>query len=298
LIISEATSISKQGHGWPGAPGIYTDAQVGGWRKVTDSVHAHGGKIFVQLWHMGSQSHSSFFGLRPVSASAIQLAGKATLNSGAAGTFELPKAMEASDIAQLMSEFKQAAECAKQAGFDGIELHGANGYLLDQFMQSVTNQRTDGYGGSFENRFRIVGEVLDAVLRVFPANRVGLRISPNGMIGGMGSADNADMFTHVAQQAERFKLGYVHLIDGAAFGVHKQGPLLQLADVRRVYRAGALIGNCGYSPQSAEAAVSAGDADMIAIGRPYMSNPDLVERVANNWCVLDTVSLQCVSCHQ
>ena len=179
-----------------------------------------------------------------------------------------------------------AAENALAAGFDGVEIHGANGYLIDQFLQSKTNQRTDDYGDSIENRYRFLGQVVDAVTSVWPAKRVGVRLSPNGAFNDMGSPDYRDQFTYAAEQLDNYRLGYLHIVDGLAFGFHELGEAMGLSDFRKLF-AGPLMGNCGYSQESAESAISNGDADMIAFGRPYISNPDLVERFQNGWPLTD-----------
>ena len=181
-----------------------------------------------------------------------------------------------------MDDYRQAARRARDAGFDGIEIHAANGYLLDQFLQSKTNRRADAYGGSVENRFRLLREVVEAALEVFPPNRVGVRLAPNGAFNDMGSPDYRETFLHAAGQLDAYGLAYLHVMDGLAFGFHELGEPLTLADFRRVFT-GPLVGNCGYERETADAAVAAGDADLIAIGRPYIANPDLVERWRRGW---------------
>ena len=180
------------------------------------------------------------------------------------------------------TDYRRAAERAKQAGFDGVELHAANGYLIDEFLQSKTNHRTDEYGGSVENRYRFLKEVVEAVTSVWPAHRVGVHLSPNSPYNDMGSPDYREQFTFVAGQLDRFGLAYLHVVDGLAFGFHKLGEPMTLAEFRKVFH-GPLIGNCGYTKETAEKAIAAGDADLISFGRPFISNPDLVERFRNDW---------------
>jgi N-ethylmaleimide reductase len=283
LIIAEATTISEEANGWVESPGIYTDAMVEGWKRITAAVHAQGGRIFLQLWHMGRASHSSFHGGRPaVSASALKINGDKINTPAGKQEHEQPRPLETDEVPRVVEDYRRAAERARAAGFDGVELHGANGYLIDQFLQSKTNQRTDRYGGSVENRSRFLLEVVEAVSSVWPANRVGVRLAPNGVYNDMGSPDFREQFLHAARWLDGFGLGYLHVVDGLAFGFHKLGEPMTLAEFRAVFR-GCLIGNCGYRQESAEAAIASGLADLISFGRPYISNPDLVERFANHW---------------
>ena len=194
----------------------------------------------------------------------------------------MPRALETAEIAAVVEDYRRAAERAKAAGFDGVEIHAANGYLINQFLDSKTNHRTDQYGGSVENRFRFLKEVTEAILTVWPADRVGVRLSPNGNFNDMGAPDFRETFTHAAAQLNGYGLAYLHVVDGLAFGFHEQGEPMTLAEFRAVF-AGPLMGNCGYTQETAEAAIAAGHADLIAFGRPYLSNPDLVERFANGW---------------
>mmetsp|Transcript_3260 Transcript_3260/g.6800 ORF Transcript_3260/g.6800 Transcript_3260/m.6800 type:complete len:370 (-) Transcript_3260:150-1259(-) len=282
LLITEATVISKQGMGWAGAGAIYTPEQVEGWKGVTKSVHAKDGKIFCQLWHQGRVTSSCFHGLQPVSASAIAATGQATDYDGSKHPFEVPRALETNEIAGVVEEYLTAARNAKEAGFDGVEIHAANGYFLDQFLQTVSNKRTDRYGGSKENRFRILAEVVEAVKQVFPSTRIGVRLSPNGAFNSMGSADNFDVFTYYISELNKLNLGYLHLMDGLGFGFHGLCKQMKLADARKVFD-GVIMGNVGYEKLTAEGAILSGAADMIAFGRPYIANPDLVERFQNDW---------------
>ena len=283
LIIAEATTISEQGFGWVDSPGIYNDAQVAGWRKITTALHAKGTPIFLQLWHCGRASHSSFHGGRPaVSASAIKINGDYIHTPSGKQSYETPRALETPEVVAVVEDYRRAAERAKAAGFDGVEIHAANGYLINQFLDSKTNQRTDRYGGSVENRFRFLKEVVEAVLTVWPADRVGVRLSPNGNFNDMGAPDFRESYVHAATQLNAFALAYLHVVDGLAFGFHEQGQPMTLAEFRPVF-SGPLMGNCGYTQETAEAAITSGQADLIAFGRPFLSNPDLVERFANGW---------------
>ncbi len=283
LIVSEATTISEQANGWMESPGIYTDAMEAGWRLTTDAVHRKGGRIFLQLWHLGRASHSSFHGGRlPVSASAVKLNGDAIATPTGKQPYEVPRALETHEIAGIVADYARAAERAQAAGFDGVEIHAANGYLIDQFLQAKTNLRTDAYGGSIEKRLRFLGEVVAAVAAVWPSRRVGVRLSPNGAFNDMGSPNYREQFTQAAAMLDRHDLGYLHVVDGLGFGFHNLGEPMTLAEFRAVFR-GPLIGNCGYTQESAEAALAGGQADLIAFGRAYISNPDLVERFRNGW---------------
>lgn len=281
LLITEATVISEQGIGWINSPGIYNDAQVEGWKLITTAVQ--GTPIVLQLWHCGRASHSSFNkGELPVSASGIPIQGDEIHTPIGKQPYETPRSLAMEEIPGIVEDYRRAAERAKLAGFDGIEVHGANGYLIDQFNQSKTNQRTDRYGGSIENRFRFFREVIEGILTVYPPDRVGARISPNGVFNDMGSPDYREQFLYTAQELSSYGLGYLHVMDGLAFGFHNLGEHMTLKEFRPVFR-GALIGNCGYTKATAETAIVEGDADLIAFGRLFITNPDLPERFANDW---------------
>jgi N-ethylmaleimide reductase len=284
LIITEGTIISAQGEGWWGAPRIYRPEDVAAWKLVADAVHAKGGHIFCQLWHCGRASHSSF---RPdaadgrgVAPSPIKIEGHEMSHTPTGRVpHEVPRELSAEEVPDISEEFGRAAQLAKEAGFDGVEVGGANGYILDTFMQSKTNKRVDKYGGSFENRFRIVQETLDAVLNVFPADRVGIRTSPNSTFNDTGSPDFRDATLYYCESMSPLRLAHLHVIDGVAFGFHGLGEQLKLREIRKVYD-GVLIGNCGYDKKSADEAVASGDADLIAFGHLFINNPDLVARWA------------------
>jgi 2,4-dienoyl-CoA reductase-like NADH-dependent reductase (Old Yellow Enzyme family) len=283
LLLTEATTISEEANGWNESPGIYTDEMVEGWKHITSAVHENGGVIFLQLWHTGRASHSSFHGGKlAVAPSAIKINEPYIHTPIGNQPHEVPRALDTSEIPRLVADYRRAAERGKQAGFDGVEVHAANGYLLDAFLQSKTNHRTDEYGGSVEKRYRLLKEVIEAVTSVWPAHRVGVRLAPNGVYNDMGSPDFRAQFTFVAGQLDRFGLAYLHVLDGLAFGFHKHGEPMTLAEFRKVFR-GPLIGNCGYTKDTAEKAIAEGHADLIAFGRPFISNPDLVERFRNGW---------------
>ncbi|HBE71485.1 MAG TPA: alkene reductase [Planctomycetaceae bacterium] len=284
LIISEAAVISDEARGWVNTPGIENDEQAESWRPVVDAVHEEGSKIFMQLWHMGRASHSSFHadGSLPVAPSGIKHRGEYIHAPGGKKPFEVPRELRTDEMARIVNDFRTAARRAKDAGFDGVEIHAANGYLLDTFLQSSTNHRTDEYGGSFENRFRLLREVLEAVIEVFGAGRVGVRLGPNTDYNDMGSEDFREAFLYYSKELDAYDLAYLHVIDGTTFGRHEFGNYLTLEEVRDVYR-GTLMGNCGYDKRDAEAVIDDGQADLIAFGRPFITNPDLVERFANDW---------------
>lgn len=283
LIITEATVVSEEGIGWIGSPGIYTGEMVEGWKKVTERVHSTGSRIFLQLWHCGRASHSDFHdGRLPVSASAVKLNGDAIHTPFGKKEYEVPRPLTIAEIQETVNDYRTAAVNAKEAGFDGIEVHSANGYLLNQFLDSKTNLRSDQYGGSIENKFRLLAEVLAAVFEVWPSERVGVRLSPNGVFNDMGSADFRETYLYTIQQLGKLNLGYVHIMDGLAFGFHEQGEPMTLAEFREHYK-GVIIGNCGYSRDDAEQRIQEGVADIACIGRPFISNPDLVERWQNDW---------------
>ena len=283
LLISEATSVSAQGNGWVNSPGIYTDEQGQAWRQVVDAVHAAGGKIFLQLWHTGRASHSDFHGgALPVAPSPIRLEGSEAHTPLGKKPYEVPRALETRELPGVVADYVAGARRAKEAGFDGVEVHSANGYLLDQFLQSKTNHRSDAYGGSLPNRFRLLREVVEGVSEVFGGQRVGVRLAPNGVFNDMGSPDYRETFLYVARELDAYGLAYLHVRDGLAFGFHELGEPMTLEEFREVF-SGPLLGNCGYDRESAEAAVARGAADLIAFGRPFISNPDLVARFRNGW---------------
>ncbi len=284
LIITEATAISAEGYGWHNAPAIYTNEQTAAWKTIVDAVHKQGTPIVLQLWHTGRASHSSYQpeGKLPVAPSAIKIEDSQAHTPKGKQPYETPRALETEEITRVVEDYRKAAQKAKQAGFDGVEIHSANGYLIDEFLQSKTNQRSDRYGGSLENRYRFLKEIVAAVLTVFPPGRVGVRLSPNGVFNDMGSPDYRETFLYVAQQLNNYNLAYLHILDGLAFGFHELGEPMTLDEFRQVFNH-ALIGNCGYTQETAETAIAEEKATAIAFGRDYISNPDLVARFANGW---------------
>ena len=283
LLITEATVISKQGIGWIDSPGIFTEEMVAGWRKVTNRVKATGTPFFLQLWHCGRASHSDFHnGELPVSASAIKLNGDYIHTPLGKKPYETPRALSVDEIKAIVNDYRTAATYAKEAGFSGVEVHGANGYLINQFLDSKTNHRADQYGGSLENRFRFFKEVLKAVLEVWAPEQVAARISPNGVFNDMGGHDFRENYLYVASELENLNLGYLHIMDGLTFGFHEQGEPMTLSEFRPIYK-GIIIGNCGYTKEASENRIAEENADLIAFGRPFITNPDLPERFKNNW---------------
>jgi len=277
LIITEATQISTQGAGYPNTPGIYNARQVAGWKQITDAVHAENGRIFLQLWHVGRISHPDFHdGALPVAPSAIRPEGSAVTPSGMQ-PFVTPRALETDEIPGIVEQYRRAAENALAAGFDGVEIHSANGYLLDQFLRDGTNRRSDIYGGSLENRSRLLLEVTEAVTGVWGAERVGIRLSPSGTFNDMKDSDPATMFVYVLGQLNRFGLAYVHIVDALEGDIRHGANVIDLAVLRAAYN-GVLIVCGGYDQARAEAAIDNGLADAVAFGQLYIANPDLVER--------------------
>lgn len=283
LLITEATVISRQGIGWLNSPGIYSDAQTEAWKQVVEAVHVRGTPIFLQLWHCGRASHRFFHGGElPVAPSAIKINGDYSHTPQGKQPYETPRALETDEIALIVDDYQRAAERARDAGFDGVEIHAANGYLIDQFLQSKTNQRSDHYGGSLENRYRFLDEIVQAVLLALPAARVGVHLAPNGSFNDMGSPDFRETFLYVAKRLNKYGLAYLHVVDGLEFGFHELGPPMASSEFRQVFF-GPLIANCGYTMEKAETAIQNGHADLVSFGRPYISNPDLVERFAHGW---------------
>ncbi|MGD8990769.1 MAG: alkene reductase [Desulfobacterales bacterium] len=283
LLITEATVVSAQGNGWVDSPGIYTDMMVEGWQIVTQKLKPTGTPIFLQLWHCGRASHSDFHdGAPPVSASAVKISGDHIHTPLGKKDYETPRALTTDEIRVTLTDYKTAALNAKTAGFSGIEVHSANGYLINQFLDSKTNLRTDNYGGSLKNRYRFLKEVLETVLEIWPSERIGVRLSPNGVFNDMGSPDFRETYLYTIRELGKFNLAYVHIMDGLAFGFHEQGEPMTLAEFRAEYN-GIIIGNCGYTKDAAEERLTAGHADLAAFGRPFITNPDLPERLRNNW---------------
>ncbi|MBB2158877.1 alkene reductase [Gluconacetobacter sacchari] len=284
LIVSEATPVAPEGYGYAGAPGIYDDAQIAGWRTVTDAVHAHGGRIVLQLWHVGRQSHHDLQpgGAAPVAPSAIQAEGYAYTANGPV-PFSMPRALERDEIPAIVAQFRDGAARAKAAGFDGVEIHGANGYLPDQFLQDGTNHRTDEYGGPIENRARFLLDITQAAIDVWGADRVGVRLSPSGTYGEMSDSDPQKTFGYVAEKLDGMGIAYLHVVEPRIKGTElvAESDAVAARTLRGVF-SGTLIAAGGFDGASAEAIVRAGDADAVAFGRYFISNPDLPERLRRN----------------
>jgi N-ethylmaleimide reductase len=288
LIIAEASPVAVTGFGSPGVPGIYSEQQIEGWRKVVDAVRANGGVIFLQLWHVGRVSHSSFQpgGALPVSASAVAISSefKASTADGKIVPYETPRALETDEISGVVDAFRQAAQNALTAGFDGVEIHGANGYLIEQFLQSRSNQRTDRYGGSIENRVRLLMEITKGAIEVWGANRVGVRLSPYGIANGSGEPDPMPLYTHAIQSLDPLGLAYLHFIEPRSSGagraeVNWQNVPSAMVLFRPIWR-GKLIAAGGFT---GDAAIAAGHADAVAFGRIFISNPDLPRRLQRGY---------------
>ncbi|MFM0508217.1 alkene reductase [Paraburkholderia sp. RL17-373-BIF-A] len=283
LLIGEATIAAVEGNGYLGAPGLFEDRQIAGWREVTDAVHAKGGKIFLQLYHAGRQSNAELQpeGRRPVGPSEVLHGGVAYTKAG-----WIPntpnRALEIDEIAAIVESFRTAAERGVKAGFDGVELHAANGYLFDQFLQDGSNKRTDAYGGSFENRARFLMEATRAVISVWGSNKVAVRLGPSGSWGDMSDSDPVGLFTYVAAELAKLDLAYLHLIEPRIAGNvedESRDPNPVAAQTIRRHYAGTIIAAGGFKGDSAEAILVDGDADLVAFGRDFIANPDLPERL-------------------
>jgi len=278
LLIAEATQISRQGQGYQDTPGIYTPAQIEGWRQVTQAVHAKGGKIFLQLWHVGRVSHVDLQenGAAPVAPSAIRAETKTFVNNG----FEpvsAPRALALDELPGIVNDFRQAAANAIAAGFDGVEIHGANGYLLEQFAKDGANQRDDAYGGSVQNRARLLLEVTQAVAREIGAERTGVRISPVSPANGISCSDPQAQFDYIADELNALGVVYLHVVEGATGGPRDVTPF-DYGSLRRRFT-NTYIANNGYGLDLAATQLAQGHADLFAFGRPFIANPDLVQRL-------------------
>jgi N-ethylmaleimide reductase len=272
LIVSEATQVSPQGVGYVRTPGIHSAEQVAGWKAVTDAVHHAGGKIFLQLWHVGRISHPDFHGGElPVAPSAVAPQGDVFTAKGPQ-KMVAPRALALTEIPGIIEQFRKGAENAKAAGFDGVELHGANGYLLDQFTRDGANKRTDAYGGAVENRARLPLEVASAVVDVLGADRVGYRISPNSGFNSMSDANPIQTFSYLTEQLNKLGIVYLHVVDPAADGAKRVSPVL-----RRKFDRSYIV-NGGFNLDSGNAAIRDGEADLVAFGVPFLANPDLPKR--------------------
>jgi N-ethylmaleimide reductase len=281
LLIAEASPVSATAFGNPGVPGIYTQDQIAGWRKVVDAVHARGGIVFLQLWHVGRVSHSSFQpgGALPVAPSAVAISQelKTSTADGKVTTYETPRALETSEIPGIIDAFRQAATNALAAGFDGVEVHGANGYLLEQFIKDGANTRTDAYGGSIENRARLLLEVTAAVVKEIGAERTGVRLSPVSPAGAISCSDPQSQYDYIAEQLSALGIAYLHVVEGATGGSRDVAPFD--FDALRTRFKNPYLANNGYDLDLANTRLVEGKADLFVFGRPFISNPDLVERL-------------------
>jgi N-ethylmaleimide reductase len=282
MIISESSQISLQAVGYPATPGIHSSEQVEGWQLVTDAVHEQEGRIFLQLWHCGRISHPSMQPNQelPVAPSAIAPTGQAFTNTGFQ-PFVTPRALETDEVPTVVDQFHQAARNAVIAGFDGIELHGAYGYLIDQFLQDGTNHRTDRYGGTIANRVRFLLEVIEAVCQVWSANRVGVKLSPSNTFNDMHDSDPKATFSYAIDALNAFDLAYLHLMEPTPADIRHGGKPIPVNELRPLFR-GTVMANGGYTKETGNAAIADGTADLISFGVPFLANPDLPERFRQN----------------
>ena len=279
LIISEGSQVSPQGKGYAYTPGIHSDAQIEGWRLVTDAVHRRGGRIFLQLWHVGRISHPSLQpgGALPVGPSAVRPEGQSFTESGFQ-PMVTPRALELEEIPGIVEQFRQGAANALEAGFDGVEIHGANGYILDQFLRDGTNRRTDAYGGPVENRARLLLEVTEAVAGVWGADRVGVRLSPLSPANDISDSNGQATFGYAVSALNRFGLAFLHVVEGVTGGPRDVPGGFDLQALRRSFE-GLYVANNGYDRDGAASAIGEGRTDLVAFGRLFIANPDLVERL-------------------
>ncbi len=278
LLITEATQVSPQGVGYIRTPGMHSPAQVAGWRKITDAVHKAGGIIFAQLWHVGRVSLPDFHGgALPVAPSALEVEGEAFTSNGKVRIVK-PRALELHELPGIVSQFQTAAENAKAAGFDGVELHGANGYLLDQFLRDGSNRRKDGYGGSIRNRARFPLEITEAVVAVWGPQRVGYKLSPHFAGYSMSDSNPVETFTYLAEQLNSRQVGYLHVAEAIAGPMAAPAGTVRVTPILRDKFSGTMIVNGGYDARSGHAAIARGEADLVAFGVPFLANPDLPAR--------------------
>jgi N-ethylmaleimide reductase len=283
LIITEGSQVSPMGVGFPRTPGIYTPEQVTGWRKVTDGIHHAGGRCFLQLWHVGRVSHPDYLeGRSPLAPSALPVGEALHTPDGTKKPIPVPRALETDEIPKVVEQFRSAAIHARAAGFDGVEIHGANGYLLDQFLRDGSNQRTDRYGGSLENRMQFPLDVVRAVIGVWGGERTGYRISPHFMGHAMSDSDPARTFVTFARELGRSGIGYIHLIEAVGGRLGTVPPDVRLAPAIRNVYGGTLMVNGGYDASSGNEAIRTGAADLVSFGAIFLANPDLLERFRRN----------------
>jgi N-ethylmaleimide reductase len=280
LIVTEATQVTPEGVGYPGTPGIHSAEQVEGWKKVTEAVHGAGGRIFLQLWHVGRASHSSWLpdGMKPVSSSAAAIRGK-LFTPGGMKLYDEPRALELSEIPRIIDFYRRGAQNARAAGFDGVEIHGANGYLPDQFLRDGVNKRADAYGGPAENRARFLLETAQAAVDVWGKDRVGMRLSPSGTFNGMGDSDPEKTFSYAIRALDKLGVAYIHLVEGNDADVKHGGQIVPTPLFRPLFSRTLIV--CGdYNFDRAEAVLQSGGADLVAFARPFLANPDLPRRYA------------------
>lgn len=281
LILTEATVVTAKGVGYPATPGIYSDEQVSAWKKITQAVHAEGGLIYLQLWHCGRASHSSFLGGElPVSSSAAAIPGQLYTPIGMQ-PYETPRALTLEEVRQVPELYASGARRAKEAGFDGVEIHGANGYLIDQFLRDGVNRRTDAYGGTIENRTRLLLETAEAVARVWGKDRVGLRLSPSGTFNGMSDSDPSKHFAYIAQKVSELGLSYLHVVEPDESDIRHGAKVVDTSVLRKAFK-GAFLSCGGYTKESAEDALAQNKADLIVFGKLFIANPDLPKRFQEN----------------
>lgn len=278
LILTEATVVTPQGVGYPATPGIYSPEQIAAWRTVTDAVHAAGGRIYLQLWHCGRVSHSLFLGGElPVSSSAVPIVGQHYTPQGMR-PFETPRALAIGEIPGIVSLFAQGARHAQQAGFDGVEIHAANGYLIDQFLRDGVNRRDDAYGGTVEKRGRLLREVAEAVIAVWGAQRVGVRLSPSSSFNGMSDSNPLEHYKSFVTMLSELGVSYIHVIEGDESDRRHGGQVIDTAPLRKIFK-GAFISCNGFDAETARAWIASGRADLVAFGKLFIANPDLPARL-------------------
>ncbi|MFT5706469.1 MAG: N-ethylmaleimide reductase [Oceanospirillaceae bacterium] len=283
LIIAEATAVDKKGLGWLNAPGIYNDEQQAGWGSIADAVHSKGGRIFVQLWHMGSTVHPDFIdGELPLSSSSIKQQGSLTTPKGRDREFVVPQSLTKPQISEVVQQFVDAAKRAINSGLDGVEIHGANGFLVDQFTRDGINQREDEYGGSIDNRLRFMMEIVTAVCAAIGSGKVGIRISPTNKVWGITDSNPKATFTRAVNQLNECDLAYVHILEPKPDSGHPMATANYLTPILRENYQGNLIINGGYTQETANSALVNNEADAIVFGTPFIANPDLVARFKVN----------------
>jgi N-ethylmaleimide reductase len=281
LILTEATVVTAKGVGYPATPGIYSDEQVKAWQLITKAVHEANGRIFLQLWHCGRASHSSFLdGDLPVSSSAISIPGELYTPLGMK-PYETPRALTFEEVQKVPALFAFGAQRAKEAGFDGVEIHGANGYLIDQFLKDGVNKRVDAYGGNIANRTRLLIEIIEAVSKVWGKDRVGLRLSPSGSFGGMSDSDPLKHFSYIVEKVSDLEIAYLHIVEGDKADERHGAKMVDTSVLKKCFK-GTLLSCGGYTQESAESALVSNKAELIVFGKLFLANPDLPKRFEQN----------------